>query len=108
MEHVFLNLLNNAIRYTPPGGTISLSAAPVDGVVQFAVQDTGKGIPKIYESKIFERFFRVPGQNSGGIGLGLAIAREIVHAHGGTIAVQSQEGIGTTFQFTLPQDKAGG
>jgi len=108
MNHVLLNLLSNAIRYTPAGGSISLSAAPVDGVVQFSVQDTGKGIPKTYENKVFERFFRVPGQSSGGVGLGLAIAREIVQAHGGTIGVDSEEGVGTTFRFTLPQDMAGG
>lgn len=108
VNHVLLNLLSNALRHTSAGGSISLSAAPVDGTVQFSVQDTGDGIPKMYENKVFERFFRVPGQASGGVGLGLAIAREIVQAHGGTIGVESTEGVGTTFRFTLPQDAVGG
>jgi signal transduction histidine kinase len=103
ITHVLLNLLNNAIRYTPPGGRITVEAAVEDSMVQFRVSDTGQGIAPEYQSRVFERFFRVPGQNTGGVGLGLAIAREIVQAHGGAIHVESQEGKGTTFRFTLPQ-----
>jgi signal transduction histidine kinase/HAMP domain-containing protein len=107
--HVLLNLLNNAVRYTPAGGRITVAAAPAeDGMVEFSVRDTGQGISKAYEGRVFERFFRVPGQTSNGVGLGLAIAREIIQAHGGAIQVQSQEGEGTTFRFTLARDQAGG
>ncbi len=108
VNHVLLNLLNNALRYTAAGGRITITATAQDGAVEFSVEDTGQGIPTGYASKVFERFFRVPGQSPGGVGLGLAIAKEIVQAHGGTIRVQSQEGVGTTFRFTLPQEKAGG
>ena len=78
VSHVLLNLLNNAIRYTPAGGKILISAIAADGMVKFTVEDTGQGIPKAYRGRVFERFFRVPGQNGSGVGLGLAIAREIV------------------------------
>jgi two-component system, NtrC family, sensor histidine kinase KinB len=106
VNHVLLNLLNNAIRYTPPGGRVSVAARPVDKFVEFSVEDTGRGIPREYQSRVFERFFRVPGQSEGGVGLGLAIAREIIQAHGGTIQVESKEGQGSRFWFTLPQEAA--
>ncbi len=102
VSHVLLNLLNNAIRYTPAGGKIAVSANAEGDMVKFVVVDNGQGIPEAYQGRVFERFFRVPGQNGTGVGLGLAIAREIVQGHGGTIAVQSKEGAGTTFFFTLP------
>jgi signal transduction histidine kinase len=77
--------------------------ATLDGsAVRFSVRDTGSGIPREYQSRVFERFFRVPGQNGAGIGLGLAIAREIVQAHDGTLSMESQEGAGATFCLTLP------
>ena len=104
LNHVLLNLLQNALRYTAPGGSISVTATIINGAVEFSVKDSGKGIPKEYQPRIFERFYRVPGQGGGGVGLGLAIAREIVHAHGGTIRVESEEGKGATFRFTLPQN----
>ena len=70
--------------------------------VYFSVSDTGKGIPGQYLPRIFEQFFRVPGQGErAGAGLGLAIVKEIVEAHGGTISVESHEGKGSTFTFTL-------
>ncbi len=102
--HVFTNLLSNALRFTPPGGTVSVSAEPStdDGSVLFAVTDTGPGIPAEHIGRVFERFFRVPGQNgSTGAGLGLAIAKEIVDAHGGQIGVESNEGRGSRFNVTL-------
>ena len=106
LNHVFLNLLTNSIRYTSAGGQISVAAAPQDSMVEFSVKDTGQGIPKEYQPRVFERFFRAPGQSSGGVGLGLAIAKEIVQAHGGAIRVESVEGQGTAFFFTLPQQTA--
>ncbi|OPY12832.1 MAG: Alginate biosynthesis sensor protein KinB [Syntrophus sp. PtaB.Bin138] len=100
--HVFSNLLNNALRYTAPGGRITISAAAEEDMVRFFVTDTGSGIPHHFLQRIFEQFFRVPDQQAEkGAGLGLAIAKEIVEAHGGNINVESREGQGTTFSFTL-------
>ena len=100
--YVFSNLLSNALRYTPPGGTITFSAKAEEKEVRFSVTDTGKGIPSQYLPRIFEQFFRVPGQEKeSGAGLGLAIVKEIIEAHGGTVGVESQEGKGSTFIFTL-------
>jgi two-component system, NtrC family, sensor histidine kinase KinB len=101
--HVFANLLSNALRYTAPGGRITVSAEADEGMVRFSVSDTGSGIPHQFLQRIFEHFFRVPEQKSEtGAGLGLAIAKQIVEAHGGHINVESQEGKGTTFSFTVP------
>jgi len=100
--HVFSNLLSNALRYTAPGGSITVSTILEEQMVRFSVTDTGRGIPHQFMQRIFEQFFRVPDQKSEtGAGLGLAIAKEIVEAHGGNIDVVSQEGKGTTFSFTL-------
>jgi NtrC-family two-component system sensor histidine kinase KinB len=100
--HVFSNLLSNAFRYTAPGGRITVSAEADERVVRFSVSDTGSGIPHQFLQRIFEHFFRVPEQKSEtGAGLGLAIAKQIVEAHGGHINVESREGKGTTFLFTL-------
>ncbi len=102
ITHVFANLLSNALKYTPPGGRISLSAQAAAEVVQFKISDTGIGIPDRYLPRIFEQFFRVPDQGSGtGAGLGLAIVKEIVEAHGGTVGVESREGAGSTVLFSL-------
>jgi signal transduction histidine kinase len=98
---VLTNLINNAVRHTDVG-TITLSAREKGGHVAFSVADTGTGIPSEYLSRIFERFVQVPRSRSHGAGLGLAIARQIVQAHGGTIEVKSEEGKGSTFTFTLP------
>jgi len=110
IDIVFSNLLTNALRYTSPGGRITVSAAAEDGDVRFRVADTGIGIPQKYLPKIFDRFFRIPDQKQEtGAGLGLAIAREIVEAHGGAFQVESREGLGTTFSFTLKRaDRASG
>ena len=100
--HVFANLLSNALRYTTPGGRITVSAEADERMVHFSVSDTGSGIPHQFLQRIFEHFFRVPEQKSEtGAGLGLAIAKQIVEAHGGHINVESQEGKGTIFSFTL-------
>ncbi len=100
--HVFANLLSNALRYTDSGGKVTVSARTEEEQVQFSISDTGRGIPERYLPRIFDRFFRVPGQETeSGIGLGLAIVKEIVEAHGGAMSVESREGEGSTFRFTL-------
>jgi two-component system, NtrC family, sensor histidine kinase KinB len=103
--HVFANLLWNALRYTPADGTVRISATvPTnsDSFVEVAVGDTGSGIPRQHLPRVFEKFFRVPGQSGGGgAGLGLAIAKDIVEAHGGRITIDSEESRGTTVRFTL-------
>jgi len=103
LGHALGNLLDNAITFTPRGGRITLSAAASGDQVMLTVTDTGVGIPPEYLPRVFERFFRVPGQSSGaGTGLGLAIVREVVAAHDGTITCTSRPGAGTTFIITLP------
>jgi two-component system, NtrC family, sensor histidine kinase KinB len=103
LAHAFANLLDNALTYTDRGGRITLGAAAGDRGVTFRFSDTGIGIPSEYLPRVFDRFFRVPGQSRGsGTGLGLAIAREIVTAHGGIIGCESSAGYGTVFHFTLP------
>jgi PAS domain S-box-containing protein len=102
IDHVFSNLLTNSLKFTNPGGQVRVSAETEDSFVRFIVEDTGIGIPQEYLGRIFERFYRVPRENGpSGAGLGLAIAKEIVEAHGGAITVQSREGQGTRFSFTL-------
>lgn len=104
IRHVFSNVLANAAKFSPPGGVITLAAtaAPL-GFVRFSVRDTGPGIPAESLAQVFDRFYRAPGQVKAGAGLGLAIAREIVVAHGGSIAVSSEPGKGTEFYFQLPR-----
>jgi two-component system, OmpR family, sensor histidine kinase BaeS len=97
---VFGNLLSNAIRYTPAGGTVTASATRSEKSVVFAVRDTGPGIPNELRPHIFERFVKDPG--SPGSGLGLAIAKDVVSAHGGTIEAISEPGQGAEIRFTLP------
>jgi signal transduction histidine kinase/HAMP domain-containing protein len=105
MNLVLSNLVVNAIRHTPAGGNVELRSVASDGVVRFEVKDTGEGISPEFRERIFEKFFQVPGAKSGGSGLGLTIAREIVLAHGGKIGVESAVGTGSTFWFTLPVAK---
>ena len=76
-------------------------------MVEFRVEDTGAGIPAEHRARIFERFYRVPGQTNAGAGLGLAIAKEIVQAHGGQIWLEDQIGAGSTFCFTVPAVSVG-
>jgi NtrC-family two-component system sensor histidine kinase KinB len=100
---VLTNLISNALRYTPSGGHIKLSAESFGPSVQISVSDDGPGIPYEYQSKIFDKFVQVKSDKAvGGSGLGLAICREVVRAHGGTIWVDSVPGSGSTFTFTLP------
>ncbi len=104
LEQVLVNLIHNAVKFTRPGGEIILSAEPDEGSIRFAVRDTGVGIPADEVSRIFERFYRVDKSRAGnGTGLGLSIAKHIVEAHEGKIWVESAEGKGSTFYFTIPQ-----
>ena len=98
---VFDNLITNALRYTHEG-EIVVRALPEDGRIRFEVTDTGSGIALEHQASIFEKFYRAPGAPSGGAGLGLFIAKQIVEAHGGHIGFASTPGRGTTFWFTLP------
>jgi two-component system, OmpR family, phosphate regulon sensor histidine kinase PhoR len=109
LEQVLVNLIHNAVKFTRPGGEVVLFAdivpdgESVDGSVQFAVRDTGGGIPADEISRIFERFYRVDKSRAGsGTGLGLSITKHIVEAHRGKIWVESVEGQGSTFYFTIP------
>ncbi len=103
LRHVFLNFLTNAAKYAHPGAAVTLYAEPAPlGFVRCGVRDEGPGIPPEAVQHIFDRFYRVPGSARKGAGLGLAIAREIVAAHGGTIACASRPGEGSDFYFDLP------
>lgn len=106
LQLVLSNLLANAVRHTPPEGRIGVSAERRGGVVRFEVSDTGEGIPREYQERIFEKFFQVPGGRPGGVGLGLYISREIVLAHGGEMGLESEPGKGSRFWFTVPLVKA--
>jgi len=102
IERVVSNLVTNALRYTQRGGEIAISVAQCDGHVSVSVTDTGRGIPADCLPHIFEKFVQVPGAQPGGAGLGLAISKGIVEAHGGQIVAQSELGRGSTFTFSLP------
>jgi PAS domain S-box-containing protein len=104
VERVLSNLVVNAIRYTKQG-EIKISALPRGNFVAVSVSDTGTGIPQEYLPHIFDKFVQVPGAATGGAGLGLAISRLIIEAHGGQISVQSEPQKGSTFTFTLPIER---
>jgi NtrC-family two-component system sensor histidine kinase KinB len=98
---VLANLIGNAIRYGPVGGTVAVRAIPQDGVLRVEVSDEGPGVAPDQRQAIFDRYVRAPGASPGGAGLGLFIAKEVVHAHGGEIGVDSEPGHGATFWFTV-------
>jgi len=105
LVQIIVNLLNNAISYTQDGGKVEISAKPVNGYIEVEISDTGIGIPEKDIPHIFERFYRGDKSRSretGGTGIGLAIVKELVQAHGGEISVKSDEGRGATFSFTMP------
>jgi signal transduction histidine kinase len=105
IHQVLFNLLDNAFRFTPDGGSVRVRAALANGWCEVSVEDTGPGIPREHLPLVFERFYRVDPSRSredGGTGIGLAIARSIVEAHGGKIWAESAGGGGSTFRFVLP------
>jgi signal transduction histidine kinase len=107
VKQVLINIINNAIKFSPDRSIITIRATKEEQDVLFEIEDTGRGIPKEKQNKIFDTFYQVDGgmdRKFGGAGLGLAIARGIVLSHGGDIWVESSgtPGEGTTFKFTLP------
>jgi two-component system sensor histidine kinase BaeS len=100
IRSVLMNLLSNAVRYTPSGGSVTVAATRADGSVVISVRDTGTGIPEDLRAHVFERFVKGPG--SPGAGLGLAISKDVVTAHGGSIDLISEVGKGTEVRVTLP------
>jgi two-component system, NtrC family, sensor histidine kinase KinB len=102
IHHVFSNLISNAAKHSKFGDTIVVAAEQQKGFIRFSVADNGPGIPKEFQSKLFERFYRLPGSDREGVGLGLAIIREIVTAHGGSVGLNSSPGQGSEFYFDLP------
>jgi len=105
LEQVMMNIIGNAIKYTPDGGHIQITAGSSENAVWMEVCDDGIGIPEKDRERIFDRFYRVDkarSRESGGTGLGLSIAREIVQRHQGSISLVPHEGPGTTVRLTLP------
>ena len=103
MEQVLVNLIHNAVKFTPPGGEVILAAQTEADFVRFSVRDSGVGIPADDLERIFERFYKADrARSGGGTGLGLSISRHLVEAHGGRIWAESNEGDGSTFYFTIP------
>jgi len=100
-----LNLLHNAVKFSPPGSSVTVRVVPAESDVVVTVQDRGPGIPRGALPRIFERFYKVDRsrtRGAGGTGLGLSIARHVVEAHGGRIWAESEEGVGSTFSFAIP------
>src|SRR5262249_32424283 len=107
LRRMILNLLDNALKYTQPGGSVCADMIADDSEVRISVTDTGIGIPAEFTSRVFERFYRVSRSRTraeGGSGLGLAIAKWVAEAHGGTISVTSTPGLGSSFVVILPRD----
>jgi two-component system, OmpR family, phosphate regulon sensor histidine kinase PhoR len=105
LRRVLDNLLGNALKFTPEGGRISVTVTHLDSHIVLEVSDTGIGIPPEQLDKIFQRFYQVDGSSKrrfGGVGLGLALVKEIIESHDGIVAVTSTVGQGTTFRIALP------
>ncbi len=108
LKQILLNLLTNAIKFTPEGGTVTLAATPADGAYVFSVKDTGIGIAPDDQEKVFEEFRQVgvdSARKAEGTGLGLTLTKRLVELHGGRISVESTRGHGSTFTFSLPIGK---
>lgn len=106
IDHVFTNLISNAVKWTSPGGSVEVKCWVDDGTVWFSVADTGEGIEPEHLPHIFERFFKTdPARSQVGTGLGLSIARHVVDAHGGVISATSSVGEGSEFAFTIPTER---
>ncbi|MCB0995031.1 MAG: hypothetical protein KDB21_08080 [Acidimicrobiales bacterium] len=109
LSSAVFNLIDNAVKYTPTGGTVGLRAVAADDLIEVSVHDTGVGIPRRDLDRIFERFYRVDrarSRDSGGTGLGLSIVRHVAANHGGRVTVDSTEGEGSTFTLVLPRADA--
>ena len=107
LRQVFDNLLTNAIKYSPPGTTITVGGRFTASSVTIFVRDEGAGIPQDQIDKVFDRFYRIDDsltRRAHGTGLGLYLVKAIVEAHGGEIAVKSLVGSGSTFYFTMPRE----
>jgi two-component system sensor histidine kinase KdpD len=104
VEQVMLNLLENAAKHTPPGTPVEIRVAAEPKEVVVEVLDRGPGIPRGQEQRIFERFYRLPTTAAEGAGLGLALCRAIVQAHGGRIEAEGRTGGGAVFRFSLPRE----
>lgn len=104
LDRVLKNLIANAVKYSPPGSTVRIGARAVPGGIEIAVADEGRGIPTDALPRIFEPYFRAPGasESAAGLGLGLAVVKALVEAHGGTIRAESVEGTGTRVTFVVP------
>ena len=108
IEQVLVNLLSNAAKFTPQGGSISLSANEQNGYIVVEVQDSGPSIPLEEQLKVFQPYYRLKAANRKhipGVGLGLALCKHLVELHGGRISVESEQGKGNTFAFSLPAGK---
>jgi signal transduction histidine kinase len=102
LRQVAANLLSNALKFTPPGGWVHIDLALQEGEAVLRVADSGPGIPPEELPRVFERFFRGSGVRAGGSGIGLAVVRELVAAHGGTVQAQSPPGAGAVLTVRLP------
>jgi len=107
IQQVLSNLLGNAVKHTPPGGTVRILGESSESELRVSVEDSGGGIPEDQRERVFDRFWRAEATGGQGIGLGLAIAQGIVRAHGGRIWLESRIGEGSTFSFTIPHSGAG-
>jgi signal transduction histidine kinase len=110
VRQVIFNLLSNAVKLTPPGGQVDVSVFVADGMVEVAVTDTGPGILREDRERIFEEFQQARGsshESREGTGLGLTLSRQFIELHGGHLWVESEQGAGSTFRFTLPLEQPG-
>ena len=104
LRELMANVIDNALRYTPQGGTVTVALGATAAMIKFVVQDTGLGIAASEREKVFERFYRVDGSTADGSGLGLAIVKEILATHGGAISLRGPtSGSGLIVEIDLPQ-----